>query len=176
MSNIIIGCRIPNHYFVTKGKGESDITVHAGSFHLALLDADIECYNIMSYSSIMPGTATEVPKPEKYDHGAVLETIMAVATTKSGERCTAGIIIGWLFNKKTKQKYGGLVCEHNGSYTLEEIEVKLRASLNELYQAFKEDYDLSEIRIMTESFTPQKENGTALVAIGFVDYIVPVVG
>lgn len=175
MNQVVIGCRIPRSFFTTNGKGESDITVHAGSYHLALKDAGIECYNIMTYSSIMPGIAVEVPKPNKYVHGAVLESIMAVATAKKGERCTAGVIVGWLFSKRTGEKYGGLVCEHNGAYAVEEIEKKLRASLNELYDAFKEDYDLSDMRIMTESFIPQKENGTALVAIGFVDYVVPIV-
>jgi hypothetical protein len=30
------GNRIPVNYFITSGKGESDIAVHAGSYHLAL--------------------------------------------------------------------------------------------------------------------------------------------
>ena len=51
---ILIGNRIPKDFFITKGKGESDITVHAGSYHLALKDANIEMCNIMTYSSILP--------------------------------------------------------------------------------------------------------------------------
>ena len=131
---IVIGNRIPNRYFVTKGKGESDITIHAGSYHLALKDAGVECYNIMTYSSIMPGSAKEVEQPKQYVHGAVLESIMAVAHAKKGERATAGIIYSWLYDKETGKKYGGLVCEHNGNYSVDGIEAKLKDSLNELYE------------------------------------------
>ena len=46
--SLTIGTRIPKDYFVTSGVGECDITVHAGSFHLALRDAGIERYNIMT--------------------------------------------------------------------------------------------------------------------------------
>ena len=53
----LIGCRIPKDFFITKGVGESDITVHAGSYHLALRQAGIEMCNIMTYSSILPGVA-----------------------------------------------------------------------------------------------------------------------
>src|SRR3989344_5088231 len=171
---VIVGNRIPKDFFVTGGKGESDITVHAGSYHLALKDAGIECYNIMVYSSIMPSIAQEVPKPTTPVHGAVMECITAVAHSKKGERATAGIIYGWLYNKKTGQRYGGLVCEHNGSYSLKDIEAKLRASLDELYfNGFSEEYDLKDIRILKETFTPKKEYGTALVAICFTNYEVP---
>jgi arginine decarboxylase len=174
--NILIGNRIPKDYFTTKGKGESDITVHAGSYHLALKNAGIERYNIMTYSSILPGIACEVQKPESQNHGAVMESIMAVSHAKKGQRATAGIAYGWLYDKETGEKFGGLVCEHNGSYTLEEVERNLKASINELYEnGFSEKYDLKEIKVLTESFVPKKENGTALVAICFTNYIFPII-
>jgi len=174
-TGILIGNRIPKDYFVTQGKGESDITVHAGSYHLALKDAGIEMYNIMTYSSIMPQIATEIPKPASIVHGSVVECIMAVATSKKGEKATAGIIYGWLYDKKTGKKYGGLVCEHNGHYSEEEIKQKLNLSLNELYyNGFSEQYELKDKRIMVESFTPAKQHGTVLVAICFTSYEYPV--
>jgi arginine decarboxylase len=174
LTTVLIGNRIPKDYFVTKGKGESDITIHAGSYHLALKEAGIEMCNIMTYSSIMPAIATEIAKPQKLVHGSVVESIMAVAHAEKGHRATAGIIYGWLLNKETGQKYGGLVCEHNGEYTIEEIEEKLRASLNELYtNGFSEEYELSDVQLMTETFTPQKKYGTALVSICFTSYVVP---
>ena len=39
LNGILVGNRIPKDYFVTSGIGESDITVHAGSYHLALKSA-----------------------------------------------------------------------------------------------------------------------------------------
>lgn len=175
--NILIGNRIPKDFFVSKGKGESNITVHAGSYHLALKDAGIECYNHMCYSSILPGIAIEVLKPKNYIHGSVAETITAAANAQRGKRATAGIIYGWLFNRKTNQKYGGLVCEYNGNFSEEQAGKSLRASLNELYtHGFEEDYELKEIKLYTNSIVPKKKFGTALVALVFVNYVYPVLG
>ncbi|MBI4980032.1 pyruvoyl-dependent arginine decarboxylase [Candidatus Woesearchaeota archaeon] len=173
VEGIVLGCRIPKDYFTTQGTGESDITIHAGSYHLALQKAGIERCNIMTYSSIMPGISKEVKKPALV-HGAVLESIMAVAHAEKGQRATAGIIYGELYDKETGAKYGGLVCEHNGDYSLEDIESKLRASIGELYEnGFTEQYELKDIKVLKESLTPKKQYGTALVAICFTSYVFP---
>lgn len=171
----IVGNRIPKDYFVTSGIGESDIAVHAGSYHLALKDAGIEMANIMTYSSILPGMATEISKPEKITHGEVMETIMAVANGHRGERISAGIIYGWLSSRKTGERYGGLVCEHNGNYTEEELERLLRLSINELYtNGFEQDFSLGNLNILKRSFVPLKTYGTVLVALCFTSYFYPV--
>jgi arginine decarboxylase len=173
---ILIGRRVPKEYFITKGTGESDITIHAGSYHLALKKAGIEMCNIMTYSSIMPKISEEVRRPEEMTHGEVLESIMAVAHSEKGKRATAGIIFGWLFDRVTGEKFGGLVCEHNGDYSVEEIEEKLRASINELYvNGFSERYELREVRVLTDSIIPSKKYGTALVGICFTSYVVPLI-
>lgn len=172
---IVVGNRIPRSFFISTGTGESDITIHAGSFHLALKAAGVECYNHMTYSSILPGIAQEVPQPKEYTHGAVLETIAAVANSVAGERATSGIIYGWLQDRETEKKYGGLVCEYNGHDTEEEASKSLNASLLELYQnGFEERFTLGKPRLTTASFVPQKKHGTAIVVIGFTDYVVPV--
>ncbi len=171
---VLVGNRIPHEFFITTGSGESDITVHAGSFHLALKDAGIECYNHLTYSSILPAIATEIKKPQAYVHGSVAENIMAVANAGKGQRATAGIIFGWLYEKESGKKYGGLVCEYNGNETQQEAEQSLRASLRELYEnGFTEQYDLKEIRFISESMLATKKHGTALVALCFVSYQVP---
>jgi arginine decarboxylase len=169
--------RIPKDYFKTTGAGESDIQIHAGSFHLALKEAGIEHLNVMTYSSIMPGIAREIKKPKNMTHGAVMETILATANCEKGKRATAGIIYGWLFNKRTGERYGGLVCEYNGDLTEKEAGKSLRASLEELYvNGFSEEYELREedISLTTKSIVPKKRFGTALVAICFVNHEVPV--
>ncbi len=173
--NLIIGNRIPRDYFVTTGSGESDITVHAGSYHLALKAAGIEMANIMTYSSILPGIANETSKPSHFTHGAVMESIMAVANGTRGELLNAGIIYGWLYDRQTHEKFGGLVCEHNGNYTDQDIRSKLNDSLKELYRnGFDEQYEMKDIRLITQSCQPEKEYGTALVALCFTSYVYPV--
>src|SRR3989338_3204657 len=133
--SLIVGNRIPRSFFWTSGIGESDITIHAGSYHLALKEAGIEKYNVMVYSSIMPGIAIETSKPTKEEtvHGSVMESIMAVSSGTKGQRLTAGIIYGWLYNKQTGEKYGGLVAEYNGNLADEGARESLRSSLDEIY-------------------------------------------
>jgi len=173
---LVIGNRIPKDYFITKGTGESDIAIHAGSYHLALKNAGIERANIMTYSSILPAIANEVEKPLNYTHGAVMETILAVANGSRGELVTAGIAFGWLEDRITGDRYGGLVCEHNGNYTLEELTNRLDSSLNELYyNGFEEQYVMNEKHVITENFIPRKHYGTALVAICFTNYVFPII-
>lgn len=177
--SLLIGNRIPKDFFLTSGTGESDITVHAGSYHLALKDAGIEKCNIITYSSILPSIATEIPKPgnNEFVHGSVMETIMACANSSQGERATAGLIIGWLYDKETNEKFGGLVCEYHGNNSEEEAVQKLQMSLNELCtNGFSEKFNLSETKIVTKSFVPTKKFGTALVALCFVDYAYPILG
>jgi arginine decarboxylase len=171
----IVGNRIPKDYFVTTGIGQSDVAIHAGSYHLALKDAGIEMANIMTYSSILPGMATEISRPSDITHGEVMETIMAVANGNRGERVSAGIIYGWLTEKKTGQRYGGLVCEHNGNYTEEELERLLHSSINELYtNGFEERFSLGSLNVIKRSFVPLKTYGTALVALCFTSYFYPI--
>ncbi len=175
VQNILVGNRIPQDFFITKGSGESDITIHAGSYHLALKDAGIERLNIMTYSSILPAIAREVSRPINMTHGAVMETIMATGNCRAGERVSAGIIWGWLTDRKNRQRYGGLVCEHYGDYSDESLRKLLADSLEELYvNGFDEEFELGDIRIESQCATPKKKFGTALVALCFTSYSVPV--
>ena len=173
---VVFGNRIPHEFFITKGTGESDIAVHAGSYHLALKQADIESYNIITYSSILPKQAKAISKPNHLEHGSVMETIMAVGHFDKGVPGTAGIIFGWLYDKATNEKYGGLVCEYSGSVSKEEMGNQLNASLQELYtNGFSEKYHLKDTQLIMDSFTPSKRYGTVLVALCFVSYIYPII-
>ncbi len=172
--DMLIGNRIPKDFFITKGRGESDITVHAGSYHLALKNADIEMCNIMTYSSILPGIAREIKRPEVLTHGSVMETIMATATCRKGEYCSAGIIFGWLYDRKSNKKYGGLVCEYNGPLPRRRAEAQLRESLNELYtNGYSERFLMKNITVISDEIKPKKKFGTALVALCFTNYVFP---
>jgi arginine decarboxylase len=176
---ILVGNRIPKQFFITQGTGESNLAIHAGSYHLALRQAGIERCNIMEYSSILPKIAEEVKKdPKTIDslvHGAVMDTIMANATAEKGQRATAGIIFGWLNDKKTGERYGGLVCEYKGHDEVKTIKELLSENLAELYSnGYSEEFRLEQGRLITKSFIPKKKYGTALVALCFLNYELPV--
>jgi arginine decarboxylase len=176
IQGILTGNRIPVNYFETSGTGESDITIHAGSYHLALKSAQIEMCNVVAYSSILPGIARKIDRPDYIEHGSVMESIMSVCHAEKGERATAGIIYGWLNEKMSGKRFGGLVCEHYGNYDEKELERRLKASLEELYwNGFSDRYHLDDIHILSESFIPRKSYGTALVALCFTSYYYPVI-
>jgi|SRR3989338_4976624 len=176
LNSIIIGNRIPKDFFVTSGVGESDITIHAGSYHLALRNAGIEPYNIMTYSSTLPSVANKLDsKPKNLVHGSVMETIMACASSEKGKRATAGLIFGWIYSKINGNKTGGFVCEYNGNLSEEEACESLKASLNELYvNGYEEDYELRDVELLTKSIIPKKNFGTVLIALCFVNHLYPI--
>ena len=78
-----VGNLIPHTYFVTKGSGESDLELHAGSYHMALYDAGISDFNIMVYSSVIPATAHLVSMDEidLPPFGSELNTIATIHFT-----------------------------------------------------------------------------------------------
>lgn len=180
-NGLIIGNRIPRRFYVTSGVGESDITIHAGSYHLALKQAGIEKCNIITYSSILPGIAEQIERPTHQVHGEVMETISAVSSVRTGERATAAIIWGWLYDRKTNERYGGLVCEFNanaedGYLNKKDAQISLEASIQELYQnGFEDQFELRDTTCVVKSFRPKKRYGTALVALCFVDYLIPII-
>lgn len=174
---IEVGNRIPKGFFVTSGVGQSDITIHAGSYHLALLDAGIEHLNIMTYSSILPSIAQKINyEPRRIPMGSVLETISAVKSVEGpGQRATAAIMWGWLIDRETESKHGGLVCEYSDSGTEEEAKQSLDQSLQELYtNGYKNRFDLRKVEFHSRSVVATKKYATALVTLGFVTYEVPV--
>lgn len=173
----IIGQRVPRSYFITSGCGESDNQEHAGSYHIALERAGISRCNIMVYSSVMPKIAQEVEKTsqliQQLPHGGVLETIMAHGRGGNGVRATAGIIYGWLYNDGGERQ-GGLVCEYSGNDSEEKAKEILRKSLIEVHKNGFSHLKLDDINVLTESFVSKKKYGSALVAICFTDYEVPI--
>lgn len=188
MNTIIIGNRIPYTFFRTQGAGQSDNTIHAGSYHLALQDAGIERCNIITYSSILPKEAIEIPKPNNLIHGSVMECILSVSNGTIGNFISTGLIFNWLYNRESHEKYGGLVCELNikedcktNEYdpmreTKKYLINKLRIALNELYDGYSNlFYMKDEAQILYNDMVVTKEFGTVLVGLCFTSYIIPMV-
>jgi len=174
VNGIIVRNLIPRCYFITSGAGESDITIHAGSYHMALEDAGIAGCNIVRYSSIIPNEAREVKKP-KLVHGAELKVIEARADARKGKLATAGICYGWLYDKNNR-RFGGIVTEYLGNSSHGDAENELERGLEEIARASFRDKELRDVKMLIKSFEPSKRYGTALVSICFVDFILPVSG
>lgn len=162
--------RIPNQYFITSGVGESNYEIHAGSYHMALYDAGIHNYNIISYSSVMPPTAYEINKTDiLIPFGSELYTIMSCIHGEKNEYITCGLAFGELYNDNIK--IGNIVCEVNNKDENIDIKKQLSNSINDLYDRTYMQYQLKNITYITRKFRPKLKYGTALISICFYDYI-----
>ncbi len=171
-----VGNLIPHTFFVTKGSGESDLELHAGSYHMALYDAEISDFNIMVYSSVLPATAHLVSMDEidLPPFGSELKTIMAVSHGQQDEFVSAGIVYAWMYKDEDfNEKVGGLVCEVSGRYRIEELEARLIRVITDLHEKTYSQYYLGEMNFVSEGITIQKRYGTALAALCFVDFKQP---
>jgi len=177
MEKMIVGNKIPTKYFITSGIGESDITIHAGSYDVALRKAGIANCNIVYYSSILPRRAERIKKPRKLEFGSVVDAILADCTTSRGVRATAGLGIAKVY--KNKEYQGGLVAEYSGNAEEDVAKEELKNSLDEMFGGRyrkRPGFEMGEdLEFIVESFVPKKKHGTAIVAICFVEYILPVV-
>ena len=171
-----VGNLIPNTFFITKGSGESDLEKHAGSYHMALYDAGISDFNIMTYSSVIPATAhlATMDELDLPPFGAEMKTIMAVSHGYQDEFVSAGVVYAWMYKDENfDEKVGGLVCEVSGRYRIEELESRLIRVINDLHQKTYGKYYLGELNFITEGITIEKRYGTALAALCFVDFLQP---
>jgi arginine decarboxylase len=167
--------RVPTKYFVTKGKGQSDVGIHPGSYDAAVKDAKMENWNGVGYTSLLPPDAQQVPIPKVYPHGSELMMIMARCDCVKDQKASAALGRAWVNNEK-EENVGGLVAEF--SELGEDVGKKrandfLNRSLKEMFERreYPSGYNLGKIEMVGfESIKPAKEYGTALVAIGFVEY------
>ena len=186
--NLIIKCPLPKDFFETTGIGESDHQIHAGSYHLAMQQARIERANLIAYTSILPATARRITIQEgvkQIQHGSEMKIIQAAAHVDKNtgdKRATAAIMYGLLYKKGSTKHEGGLVCEYNGNGTVQEAKENLTNCLDGLYsnpdpdgKSFADEYELKEVRFLSSTVEPKKRFGTALVALAFVNYIIPII-
>ncbi len=169
-----VGSLLPKKFFVTKGKGEGDSELLA--FDHALKDAGIQDCNLVFYSSILPHRAEELRKIPKLEFGSVLGVIMALAKGRKGERLTAGVGIGWIFDIRG-QRLGGMVVEYHGNGSRSEARNFLRRNLEGMFEARfgqKTSYELKFGRVVIESFVPRrKPYGACLAAVCFPSFVLP---
>lgn len=162
--------RVPFEFFSTTGAGDSHNEIHAGSFHIALHEAGISDYNIMTYSSVLPACAKRIEKSEAQlpQFGSELMTIMACAHGRKGETISAGVVFGWLYDGETK--VGGLVCEVSGTMDENSLLIKLHSSLHELHERTYGHLKLGSPELITKTHFVKDTHGTALAALCFTSF------
>jgi len=176
-------CRVPKHYFVTSGAGQ--ITQDAGADHyetgsydLALLDASIENFNVVKYTSVVPKNAEEIPLDEAkkyFRHGAVLECIMAQMNGPQGEHLCAGV--GRCKCKVNGSYIGGFAAEYEGNASTEKAEKILEKDLQGIVdRRYGKSGEMFDLEFTIRDLVVDDEYGTVLAAICFITYEFPVIG
>ncbi len=185
------GNRIPRDYFVTAGKGDTDIGPgddpwETGSYDLALMDAGIENFNVMLYTSVLPPESREIPPEEAkklFHHGAVIEVIMASVNGVKGNTLCTGVGRIQVRRKSDGKHIGGFAAEyekvHKKPVSIEEAEKitneMLHTSLmGEVTRRYASDkYEFFDETHKVSCFKVKNKFGTSLVALCWVNYIYP---
>ncbi|MCB0725676.1 MAG: pyruvoyl-dependent arginine decarboxylase [Ignavibacteriae bacterium] len=183
MNGVVYGTRIPKDYFVNTGFGETDLGSgidpwETGSYDLALLEAGIDNFNILKYTSVLPPESVESPYDDltKYmHHGAALETIMAQINGKQGDQLTAGVGRIQVRRKSDGLHIGGFAAEYEGHAPEEQAKQILTTSLNGIFDRrySTDEYEAFDMQFNLVSKIVQKKWATAIACIGFVTYIYP---
>jgi pyruvoyl-dependent arginine decarboxylase len=135
-----ISNRVPYEYFLTSGKGESDVgseglPYETGSYDAALNDAGIENANLMMYTSVIPTGAKLISKKEglkRIEWGQVIETIKAETNGRKGEFISAAVITTDVY--KEGKYLGGFACEYSGRGSKKEALESLLQSIKEMIE------------------------------------------
>ncbi len=194
----ILGNRVPYEYFITQGKGESDVgskglPYETGSYDAALFNAGIQNANVIEYTSVMPTESKEISKEEglqRLQWGEVLECIKAQANGKRGSKISAAVITTSVTDPKGKF-LGGFACEYSGSGTKEEAGESLLNSIVGMIE--RRGYGIMKNPVLHqdnvtdkgyavhpgkhfvyEDLHVTKEHGSVFTAICFVSYRFPV--
>lgn len=119
-----VGTRYPTLAFHTGGAGQSEDGIPPQPFETfcydsALLEAKIQDFNVVPYTSVLPaelfGNIVPVDSvKDQFKHGAVLEVIIAGNGARSVDHkaIATGVGIVWGKDKKTDKLIGGWAAEY----------------------------------------------------------------
>ena len=180
------GVRFPTMAFITGGAGQADDGIPPQPFETfcydsALLQAKIENFNVIPYTSVLPkelyGNILPVDKVEKnFKHGAVLEVIMAANGARIEDHRAIATGLGICWGKKDGKLIGGAAeyVEYFPTWIDDDIakshaEMWLNKSLNhELTLRGVEKH--SEFQFWHNYLNITKPYGYCLTVMGFLNF------
>jgi len=191
MYGLVLGNRIPYEYFVTMGHNDTDLGPgddpwETGSYDLALMDASIENFNVLKYTSVLPPESREINLSEAreyFHHGAAIETIMSDLNGEKGDTLCTGVGRIWVrtlegaliggFAAEYKEKYENKTVpeEQARADAKDALHTSLMGEVNRRYNG--SEYQFSEPTYAIDYLQVQKNYGTSLVALCWVNYIFP---
>jgi len=195
----LLGNRIPHEYFLTSGRGESDVgseglPYETGSYDAALNVAGIQNANVIEYTSVLPKESVEISRAEGLKRivwGEVLEVIKAQSNGSRNSHLSAAVMITTIHDPAGNY-LGGFACEYSGAGSKKDAEESLLHSIegmierrgfgkiiggSKLYHDLKTDkkYTIHAGKTFVyDSIHVQKEHGSVFTAICFVSHVYPV--
>ncbi|CAL5228910.1 g12131 [Coccomyxa viridis] len=181
---ILLGFRVPKDYFLATGAGDTNEgggtdPWETGSYDLALEEAQIEDFNVVAYTSVVPPEATEVKVEDvkhTFHHGAVLETIMAKMDGVQGDRISVGVAMMKVRRQSDGHVLGGWAAEYKGHGTDQLVRKILHEDLNGMLKRRfpKGDHEMYDLKYITRVHEVENSYGSVLAAICFCSYIFPI--
>ncbi|MDO9542784.1 MAG: pyruvoyl-dependent arginine decarboxylase [Kiritimatiellia bacterium] len=181
------GVRVPTAYVVSTGVGQSDDGIppdpyETFSYDLALADAGIDNFNVMYYTSVLPLESYEAPMVEakkSFQHGAVLESIMAKAGGLKGDTVVAGIGRVWAIDPATGKKIGGFAAEYEFVYKGHKVatEQAHKDAQNQLTKSLRHELEIRGLKQVDEmkfniiALNITNKYGIALAQLGFLEFV-----
>ncbi len=186
---MVYGNRVPEKYFVTSGRGDTDIGPgddpwETGAYDMALKDAKIENFNVMTYTSVLPPESKEIPisEAEKYfHHGAVIETIMASVKGVKGDTLCTGVGRIWVRRKSDSKLIGGFAAEYEKVHKTgisttsaeklakEMLHISLMGIFDRRYN--KDEYEFFGETHKVDAFMVKHKFGVSLTSLCWISYI-----
>ncbi|MBM3201890.1 MAG: agmatinase [Chlamydiae bacterium] len=164
--------RVPQDFFCASGVGHSDVAINAGSLQQARQDAGIADCNLLFYnSSFLPIGAKEVkfPSREMLPYGSVLESVIASAHAREGERATAAIVYAHLRHRELGHDCGGIICEYSGALPEDGAKKELERMFLDIYEeSYQDQYEYEEMKFIVKSALAEKRYVSVFVSICFL--------
>ncbi len=187
------GTRIPTLGFITGGTGQSNegIPPHpyeTYAYDSALLEAKIENFNVVPYTSVLPpqllGHIWPVSEVLPYfQHGAVLEVIMANTGASKSDNSAIATGIGMCWAIKNGYFIGGYAAEYVQLFSQPITATEAQQdAINNLTESLDHELDIRGLtkwgnyQFYWNYLNLEKKYGYCLTAIGFLnfDYAPPV--
>jgi arginine decarboxylase len=173
--------QVPGHFFLTKGSGKHKENL--ASFEVALKDAGISAYNLVTVSSIIPPGCKQISKEEgtkMLKPGEIVFLVLARNSTNEPHRLLASSIGLAIPRDETVHGYlsewhgFGVTEEEAGEYS-EDLAAQMLASTlgldfdintswDEREQVFKSSGKIIKTANITQSAVAQKGQWTTVVA------------
>jgi len=116
----------PTIYWATEGHAEGDTPLNA--FDNALIGAKVGQWNLVKLTSVAPKGVERVFEPIEIEPGSIVPAVISsVVSERPGELITACIGIGLGKNSH------GMIMEHSGAGTPEEMEAEVRRMVHESF-------------------------------------------